>query len=231
MKKEKLITIDGPAGSGKSTVAKLLSKELGFKYIDTGAMYRTITLLALEQNIDPEDELSILKKAEESEIELENNPGDIEQYTVVLLNGRDVTNKIRSKEVGAAVSVVSKLSGVRRLLVKLQRKMADCGSAVLEGRDIGSVVCPHAILKIYLTADLDERVRRRKKQDMEKGNETEEHIIKNEIKSRDRIDSTRKDSPLIIPEDAIVIDTTNLSIRETYEKIRELYNERVRSKD
>ena len=231
MKKNNIITVDGPAGSGKSTVAKLLSKELVLKYIDTGAMYRTITLLALENNIDPEDEASILKKAGKAKIILESNPEDINRYTVVFLDGRDVTDEIRSDAVGGAVSIVSKLSGVRKLLVKMQRKMAEEGRAVLEGRDIGSVVFPDAVLKVFLTADLEERIRRRKKQIQEKDEEADEKKIKNEIRRRDKIDSSRKDSPLIIPENAVVIDTTNLSIIETFEKIRDLYNERIHFKN
>jgi cytidylate kinase len=183
--------------------------------------------MALENNIDPEDEASILKKAKNIKIELESNPEDINQYTLVLLDGRDVTREIRSDAVGAAVSVVSKLSGVRKLLVRLQRKMASGGMAVLEGRDTGSVVCPDAILKVFLTASLKERIRRRKKQNREKGGDVDEKNIKNEIKSRDKIDSSRKDSPLIIPDNAVVIDTTDLSIIETFEKIREIYNERI----
>src|SRR4030066_1506432 len=138
---EKIITIDGPAGSGKSTIAKLLARDLGFNYIDTGAMYRTITLLALENNIDPEDETKILELAQRSSLELENSPADENQYTIVRLNGKDVTNEIRSKEVGAAVSIVSRLSGIRKYLVKLQRELSKHGNAVLEGRDTGSVVC------------------------------------------------------------------------------------------
>jgi cytidylate kinase len=231
LNKNRIITVDGPAGSGKSTVAKLLSKELGLKYIDTGAMYRTITLLALENNIDPEDEASILRKASQVIIELESDPEDISKYTVVLLDGRDVTKEIRSDAVGAAVSIVSKLSGVRKHLVRLQRKMAAGGKSVLEGRDTGSVVCPDAILKVFLTASLEERIRRRKIQNQEKGDNVDEKNIKKEITSRDEIDSTRKDSPLIIPDDAVVIDTTDLSIIETFEKIREIYYARICSKN
>jgi cytidylate kinase len=229
--KKEIITIDGPAGSGKSTIAKLLSKELGLKYIDTGATYRTITLLALQNNIEPEDEVSILKLAEKSKIELESQPVSEQDYTIVRLNGKDVTKDIRSDEVGAAVSIVSTLSGVRKLLVKLQRELSIDGKAVLEGRDTGSVVIPDAILKIYLTADEAERVRRRELQNKQKGQSSDSKQIKKEISSRDRIDSSRKDSPLVIPEDAVIIDSTRLSIREVFEKIRDIYNERIHSKN
>ncbi|MBM3708412.1 MAG: (d)CMP kinase [Actinobacteria bacterium] len=231
MDKNNIITIDGPAGSGKSTIAKLLSKELGFKYIDTGAMYRTITLLALENKIDLKDEKSILMLAKKSRIKLEGNPEDENNYTIVLLNNRDVTDKIRSREVGEAVSIVSKLSGVRKFLVKMQRELAKDGKAVLEGRDTGSVVCPDAVLKIYLTAGMDERIKRRKNQNKQKGYSFCKKVVKNEIINRDRIDSTRKDSPLIIPEDAVVIDSTNMSISQTFERIKEIYYERIYSKN
>jgi cytidylate kinase len=226
-----IITIDGPAGSGKSTVAKMLSKELGLKYIDTGATYRTLTLLALQNNIEPDDESSILKLAHNSRIELESSPKDESQYTIVKLNGNDVTDDIRSPRVGAAVSIVSKLSGIRKYLVNLQRELADSGNAVLEGRDTGSVVFPNALLKIYLSAGIEQRVKRRELQNIQKGQKVDAKDIKIEISTRDSIDSSRSDSPLVIPQDAVIIDNTNLTILETFEKIRDLYNERIRSKN
>jgi CMP/dCMP kinase len=226
-----IITIDGPAGSGKSTVAKMLSRELGLKYIDTGATYRTLTLLALQNNIKPDDELSILKLAQNSSIELESSPKDESQYTIVKLNGKDVTDDIRSTQVGAAVSIVSKLSGIRKYLVSLQRKLADSGNAVLEGRDTGSVVFPDALLKIYLTAGIEQRVKRRELQNIQKGQKVAAKEIKTEISTRDLIDSSRSDSPLIVPQDAVIIDNTDLTIKQTFKKIRDLYNERIRSKN
>ena len=226
-----IITIDGPAGSGKSTVAKMLSRELDLKYIDTGATYRTLTLLALQNNIKPDDEPSILKLAKKSKIELESNPKDESQYTTVRLNGRDVTDDIRSSKVGAAVSIVSKLSGIRKYLVTLQRELADSGKAVLEGRDTGSVVFPNALLKIYLTAGIEQRVRRRELQNVQKGQKIDAKEIETEISTRDSIDSSRSDSPLTVPQNAVVIDNTNLTILETFEKIRDLYNERIHSKN
>ncbi|MBM3709076.1 MAG: (d)CMP kinase [Actinobacteria bacterium] len=231
MKKVNIITIDGPAGSGKSTIAKMIAKELALKYIDTGAMYRTITLLAIENKINLEDEKSILRLARKSRIELEGNPGNENNYTIVKLNNKDVTEKIRGREVGDAVSIVSKLPGVRKFLVGLQRKLAKDGSAVLEGRDTGSVVCPDAILKVYLTASMDERIRRRKVQNEQKGLTIIESDVKNEIIKRDKIDSTRKDSPLIIPENAVIIDSTNITINQTFEKIKKIYHERIYSKN
>ena len=226
-----IITIDGPAGSGKSTVAKILARELGLKYIDTGAMYRAITLIALQNNIDYNDEKSILKIAVNIEIELDNNSVDENKYTMIKLNGTDVTDEIRSMEVGAAVSIVSKLSGIRKYLVSLQRKFIEKGNAVLEGRDTGSVVCPDATLKIYLTASLEERIKRRILQMKGNGQLFKKNIIKKEITERDRIDSTRKDSPLIIPANGVIVDTTKMSIREVVDKIKKLYDKKANVKD
>ena len=221
-----VITIDGPAGSGKSTVAKILARQLGFKYIDTGAMYRAITLAVLQNKINYDDEKSIIKLTRSIKLELDSTSVDERKYTKVKLNGIDVTDELRSKEVGAAVSIISKISGVRRYLVSLQRKFVKDGSAVLEGRDTGSVVCPDALLKIYLTASLEERIKRRDLQVREKGQVLKRDIIKKEIISRDKIDSSRKDSPLVIPKNGIIIDTTGLSIREVVDKIKKLYLDR-----
>ena len=226
-----IITIDGPAGSGKSTVAKILARELGLKYVDTGAMYRAITLIALQNKIDYKDERSILKLTRNVNLELDSNSADENKYTEVKIDGKDVTNKIRSIEVGAAVSIVSKLSGVRKYLVSLQKKFIEDGNAVLEGRDTGSVVCPDATLKIFLTASLSVRIRRRDLQVREKGQFLKKEVIKNEIISRDRIDSSRKDSPLIIPENGIIIDTSRLSVGEVVDEIKKLYFERINVKN
>ncbi len=221
-----IITIDGPAGSGKSTVAKILARDLGLKYIDTGAMYRAITLIAIKNNISYEDEESILKLAKSIILEIDSNAGDESKYTMVKINGEDFTDEIRSREVGEAVSIVSKLSGVRKYLVNLQRKLTKNGNAVLEGRDTGSVVCPDAALKIFLTASLNERIKRRDLQIKKVGQSLKRDIIKNEIISRDKIDSSRENSPLIIPENGILIDTTGLSIKEVVDKIKGLYYQR-----
>ncbi|MBM3703365.1 MAG: (d)CMP kinase [Actinobacteria bacterium] len=228
---DNIITIDGPAGSGKSTVAKILARELNLKYIDTGAMYRAITLLALQNNIDCKDEESILKLARNINLELDSNSVDESKYTTVKIDGKDVTDEIRSREVGSAVSIVSKLSGVRKYLVSLQKKFIQGGNAVLEGRDTGSVVCPDAALKIYLTASLDERIKRRDLQIRGKGQFLERNIIKKEIISRDRIDSSREDSPLVIPENGIIIDTSKLSVKGVVEKIKKLYFKKVNVKN
>jgi cytidylate kinase len=226
-----IITIDGPAGSGKSTVAKILARELNYRYIDTGAMYRALTLLAFQNNIDYNDQEAILDVARKTDLELESNIVNEKEYTKVKLNGKNVTDEIRSREVGSAVSIVSKLSGIRKYLVKFQRKLIKNGSSVLEGRDTGSVVCPEAILKIYLTANLEERIKRRDLQNKEKGQFQEKIIIRNEIITRDKIDSSRKYSPLTVPENGIVIDTSNLSVMEVVKKIKKLYFKRINDKN
>lgn len=225
-----IITIDGPAGSGKSTLAKMIAKEMGFVYIDTGAMYRALTLIALENNIDLGDAKAILDVAQKSDLEFDRSVQDINHYTKVRLNGRDITLDIRSKKVGEAVSIVSKLSEVRKYLVKLQRDMALKNPCVLEGRDTGSVVCPSAVCKIYLTASIDERVNRREKQLFENSQPSSREQIKNEIENRDDIDSSREDSPLIIPDGAAVIDTSNKTINDVFSLIKKNYNKKYNSK-
>ncbi len=229
--KVNVIAIDGPAGSGKSTIAKLLAKRLGLNYIDTGATYRAITLLALKNNVDLDNEKEILKLAKDAKIEIDSNPKDEQSYTKVILNGEDVTEEIRSNLVGSAVSIVSKLPGIRKFLVNFQRSLANKGASVLEGRDIGTVVFPNAVLKVFLTAKNEERVKRRLLQESKKNLDADFNKIKKEIETRDKIDSTRKDSPLKIAEDAIIIDSTNLTIEETFEKIKDIYLKKINSKN
>jgi len=229
-KNTNIITIDGPAGSGKSTIAKMLAKEFSMVYIDTGAMYRALTLLALENNIDLNDENSILEKAKKVKFKFDNKVSDLSKYTKVFLNNRDITLEIRSKEVGSAVSIVSKLSKIRKYLVNFQRDLAYKHPSVLEGRDTGSVVCPDAICKIFLTADIDERVNRREKQLQTHNQQLPKDQIKSEIQNRDKIDSSREDSPLVIPNGAVVIDTTFMNIQEVFNKIRNIYLEKLNYK-
>ena len=192
-------------------------------------MYRTMTLIALRNNIDLEDEKAILEIAKKSELQIDRRAGDENKYTSVELNGEDITEDIRSSQVGSAVSIVSRLSGIRKYLVSLQRSMASSGNSVLEGRDTGSVVCPDADLKIFLTASISERVKRRRLQLKDKNQPMNEASIKQEINDRDMIDSNRKDSPLIIPEDGIELDTSGLTIGEVIEKIKKLYYVRTKT--
>ncbi len=191
-------------------------------------MYRTMTLIALRNKIDLEDEDAILEIAKKVKLEIDSKASDENEYTSVRLNGEDITKEIRSSEVGVAVSIVSKLSGIRKYLVSLQRALASNGNSILEGRDTGSIVCPDAILKIFLTASISERIKRRRLQLEGKNQAMEASSIEKEIRNRDMIDSNRKDSPLIIPENGVEIDTSGLTIDEVVNKIKELYY--VRSK-
>jgi cytidylate kinase len=210
MSKGLIIAIDGPAGSGKSTSAKLIAKKLGYLYIDTGAMYRAITYLALK-NEALKDESRILELARKSKIELKYN----DENLVVMLNDQDVSIEIRSSDVNTHVSDVSKISAVRKLLVEKQRKIGEKGSGVvMEGRDIGTVVFPNADVKIFLTASIDTRADRRAKEYTQNGSEVIVENIRNNLSNRDKIDSSRKDSPLTKAADAISIDTTDVTIDE-----------------
>ena len=210
MSKGLIIAIDGPAGSGKSTSAKLIAKKLGYLYIDTGAMYRAITLLAFE-NGAIKDEAKIIELARKSKIELKYNNEEL----VVMLNDRDISKEIRSSNVNANVSDVSKISAVRKLLVEKQREMGEGDQGiVMEGRDIGTVVFPKADVKIFLTASISTRADRRVKEYFENGTKVTVEDVKNNLSSRDKIDSSRSDSPLIKAPDAVAIDTTSVTIDE-----------------
>lgn len=192
-------------------------------------MYRTMTLIALRNKIDLEDEDAILEIAKKVKLEIDSKASDENEYTSVRLNGEDITKEIRSSEVGAAVSIVSKLSGIRKYLVSLQRALASNRNSILEGRDTGSIVCPDAILKIFLTASISERIKRRRLQLRGKNQAMEASSIEKEIRNRDMIDSTREDSPLIIPENGVEIDTSGLAIDEVVNKIKELYYVRTKT--
>ena len=218
MSKGLIIAIDGPAGSGKSTSAKLIAKKLGYLYIDTGAMYRAITFHALENGVIGDDSL-IVELARKCKIELSYDDGEV----VVLLNKRNISKEIRSAEVNSYVSNVSKISEVRKLLVEKQREMAVKGrGVVMEGRDIGTVVFPDADVKIFLTAALDTRANRRANEYFEKGSEVLVNDIKSNLSNRDKIDSSRNDSPLTKAPDAIEVDTTNVTIDEQVNLILEV---------
>lgn len=210
------IAVDGPAGSGKSTICDIVAKRLNIIHIDTGSMYRAITYLALEKRINLDDELSY-DFVKDICIVYEDNK--------IFADGIDVTKKIRSDLVTKNVSKVSSFPIVRKHLVELQRKSAKGINVIMDGRDIGSVVLPNADLKIFLTAEIEQRAERRMLELHEKGQDVDLLTMIEDIKSRDYKDSTRKESPLVIPKDAIIIDTTNYSIDETVEVIiKEILN-------
>lgn len=199
------LAIDGPAGSGKSTISKRIAQTLGWTHIDTGAMYRAVTLEALELGIDLHDSSQYLF-LETMQIRYENN--------AIFINDRDVTEDIRKHNVTKNVSLVSSLPYVRKKMVELQTEAAENGYIVMDGRDIGTVVLPHADLKIFLTANLEERAKRRLKETLNKGKDVNIDQIIEDIEVRDTKDSTREMSPLRKADDAIEIDTSNLSIDE-----------------
>ena len=207
------LAIDGPAGSGKSTISSLIAKKLGWTHIDTGAMYRAVTLQAIELGINLNDEASY-RFLETSKVHYD--------FDRIFINDRDVTEGIRSEGVTNNVSLVSSFPYVRKKLVDLQKMAAEDGNIVMDGRDIGTVVLPHADLKIFLTANVEERAKRRFKELTKKGKETNLSKVIEDILNRDQKDSTRKESPLRIADDAIVLDTTYLTIDEVVNKIIEL---------
>ncbi len=220
--KKVVIAIDGPAASGKSTTAKRLAERLGVLPIDTGAMYRAVTLVTLEAGIDPHDQKKVEEIAQHLEIQQVFENGEVRTF----VNGQDRSRDLRTPEINRWVSLVSSYPGVRRSLVEKQRAMAKRGGVVLEGRDIGTVVLPDADLKIFMVASPEERARRRWKELQEAGMEIPFEEVLQEILRRDHLDSTRADSPLKKAEDAVVLDTTNLTIQEQVEAILELLKKR-----
>jgi len=211
-----IIAIDGPAGAGKSTVAKILAKKLGFVYIDTGSMYRCLTLKAIEQGIDTSDVPALKKMAENTLIDLVNNPdGSLK----VMMDGRDVSLEIRLPRITRIVSDIAKIKEVRKILVVLQRKLGRSKDSVLDGRDIGSFVFPDAQKKFYVDAKVEERAVRRYKELNLAGTSITLQEVEADVRNRDRIDSTREFAPLIKAEDAVYIDTTSLTIDQVVEKL------------
>ncbi|MCH6269049.1 MULTISPECIES: (d)CMP kinase [Neobacillus] len=217
------IAIDGPAAAGKSTVAKIVAENLSYIYIDTGAMYRALTYKAIANNLDLEDEDSLVEMLLKTEIGL--LPSDNGQ--IVLLDNLDVTNEIRTSEVTNLVSIPSKHLRVREEMVRRQQSFAKSGGVVMDGRDIGTHVLPNAEVKVFLLASVDERAERRHNENLQKGFPSDLEKLKEEIARRDKIDSEREVAPLKKAEDAIEIDTTSLTIPEVVDKIMALVHERI----
>lgn len=215
MKKRAVITIDGPAGAGKTSIAKIISRKLGYNYIDTGAMYRAISWKAFREKIDLKAKEKLIKMVRNTKIELKNRAGMVRVY----LDGKDITNKIRNKRLAEGASILAAVPEVREQLMKIQRRMGSSGGIVVEGRDIGTVVFPRADYKFYLDASIKERALRKYRELKVKGKEGQLAELEKAIRSRDKRDRTREVAPLKIARDAVVIDSTDMSKKEVVEFI------------
>jgi cytidylate kinase len=210
-RREPVITIDGPAGAGKSTAARALARRLGFRLLDTGAMYRALAWAVQEAGLPPEDSPALRDLLERTEVALDGDR--------VRVNGRDVTTEIRTPAVGELTSTLTMLRPVRDKLTPVQRSLAAGGGVVLEGRDTGSVVCPDAEVKFYLDATLEARARRRREELAERGIAADVEGVRDEVARRDRQDMGRTIAPLVRPPDAVLVDTTGLGEREVLERL------------
>ena len=223
------IAIDGPAGSGKSTIGLGLARHLGFLYFDTGVMYRAVTLAALQRGIDVKDEAAISAMSEAIRIEVQTpNKSDGRQYTV-LLDGDDVTWDIRQPDVDANVSTISAYARVRAAMVREQRRVAHRGQVVMVGRDIGTVVMPNADLKLYLDASVEERARRRCAELQRRGTPAVYDDVLASMRERDHVDSTRAASPLKPADDALIVDCTDMDAQDTLDYITKLVEQQMTS--
>lgn len=217
------IAIDGPAGAGKSSISKVVANELGYLYIDTGAMYRGVTWAVLDSHIDVKNQNDVESLLPSLDLTLEPTANACK----VFVKGQDVTDLIRQQQINENVSTIASYKGVREYLVERQQAMAAIGGVILDGRDIGSVVLPKAELKIYLTASVDARAKRRWLEVQGTSNEQSLEDIKNNVESRDEMDKNRDESPLVCVEDAIVVDSSNMTFDETVEHILHLVQERI----
>lgn len=218
-----IVAVDGPAGSGKGTVTKLIEKELGFLNLDTGATYRCVALQVLRENVSLKDEEKIIKIANDIDIQI-NNTGDKD---IILLNGEDVSKDIRTKEVTEIVSQVSSIIPVREKMVEVQRNLAKGKNVIVEGRDIGTVVFPNADLKIYLDASEEVRAKRRYEENLQNGIKTTYEEVLQNVKMRDYNDMHKKVGALKKAEDAIIVDSTNLTIEEVVKEIKNEIQKRI----
>ena len=214
------IAIDGPAGAGKSTIAKQIAKRKGYIYVDTGAMYRAMALFLIESHVSPEEPEKISEKCLEADISSVYEKGE----QVVLLNGRNVNGLIRTEQVSNMASASSVNGDVRKKLVELQQRLAEKADVVMDGRDIGTCVLPNADLKIYLTASSEVRAKRRYDEMIARGEECDIDVIKKDIEERDYRDMHRDISPLKQAEDAVLVDSSDMTIEEVIEKIMEMCN-------
>lgn len=217
------IAIDGPAGAGKSSISKVVANELGYLYIDTGAMYRGVTWAVLDSHVNVNNQKDVESLLPSLDLTLEPTANACK----VFVKGQDVTDLIRQQQINENVSTIASYKGVREYLVERQQAMAAVGGVILDGRDIGSVVLPKAELKIYLTASVDARAKRRWLEVQGTSNEQSLEDIKKNVESRDKMDKNRDESPLVCVEDAIVVDSSNMTFDETVEHILHLVQERI----
>ena len=217
------IAIDGPAGAGKSSISKVVANELGYLYIDTGAMYRGVTWAVLDSHVDVNNQKEVEALLPSLDLTLEPTASACKVY----VKGQDVTDLIRQQQINENVSTIASYKGVREYLVERQQAMAAVGGVILDGRDIGSVVLPNAELKIYLTASVDARAKRRWLEVQGTSNEQPLEDIKKNVESRDEMDKNRDESPLVCVEDAIVVDSSNMTFEETVKHILHLVQERI----
>ena len=217
------IAIDGPAGAGKSSISKVVANELGYLYIDTGAMYRGVTWAVLDSHVNVNNQKDVESLLPSLDLTLEPTANACK----VFVKGQDVTDLIRQQQINENVSTIASYKGVREYLVERQQAMAAVGGVILDGRDIGSVVLPKAELKIYLTASVDARAKRRWLEVQGTSNEQSLDDIKKNVESRDEMDKNRDESPLVCVEDAIVVDSSNMTFDETVEHILHLVQERI----
>ncbi|MCJ7825393.1 MAG: (d)CMP kinase [Anaerolineales bacterium] len=227
--KARMIAVDGPAASGKSTLAQNLASALGYLYFDTGVMYRAVTMAALKSNTPVEDETAVSAIAYELDLDVQPPSIDDGRQYDVLMNGEDVTWEIRSPAVDENVSQVSMYPGVRKAMTRRQREIGLRGAVVMAGRDIGTVVLPEADLKIYLDASVEARANRRYEECLRRGNSMEYDVVLEGMRERDRLDSTRTLAPLRPADDAIVLDSTRLSIHDVFEMVRALAEEETQN--
>ena len=217
------IAIDGPAGAGKSSISKVVANELCYLYIDTGAMYRGVTWAVLDSHVDVNNQKEVEALLPSLDLTLEPTASACKVY----VKGQDVTDLIRQQQINENVSTIASYKGVREYLVERQQAMAAVGGVILDGRDIGSVVLPNAELKIYLTASVDARAKRRWLEVQGTSNEQPLEDIKKNVESRDEMDKNRDESPLVCVEDAIVVDSSNMTFDETVKHILHLVQERI----
>ena len=221
---ERSIAIDGPAGAGKSTLARALARELGYLYVDTGAIYRTVALRAREAGADPSDPEQVAPLLEDLDLRMDYGGDGVQR---MYLSGRDVTETIRENEISALASQVAALPAVREFLLEFQRKQAREHDVVMDGRDIGTVVLPQAGVKIFLTAAPEARARRRTAELLQRGQDADFDEILREIRQRDEQDENRPVAPLRQAEDAVLLDTTNLDLKGSLEALLTLVRERL----